>query len=163
MGGRVNMICSTYHWIDIAWKFLVINCSLIYKYFKDMIDLPPRSFTRIPFLLSVGLCRQLTCVQPFTLELASCITASPLHTSVNNVHWTSPLLVITNLPYIAGWCDWGLYIVQVYIKHKSVYRTLASRWPLVLLLPNSRRPTLLELQTAFYHPQIFRHTFYPCT
>ena len=161
LNGRV--ICSTYHWIDIAWKFLVINCSLIYKYFKDMIDLPPRSFTRIPFLLSVGLCRQLTCVQPFTLELASCITASPLHTSVNNVHWTSPLHAITNLPYIAGWCDWGLYIVQVYIKHKSVYRTLASRWPLVLLLPNSRRPTLLELQTAFYHPQIFRHTFYPCT
>ena len=62
----------------------------------------PKEF---PFLLSVGLCRQLTCVLPFTLELASCITASPLHTSVNNVHWTSPLLVITNLPYIAGWCD----------------------------------------------------------
>ena len=62
----------------------------------------PKEF---PFLLSVGLCRQLTCVLPFTLELASCITASPLHTSVNNVHWTSPLHAITNLPYIAGWCD----------------------------------------------------------
>ena len=130
MGGRVNMICSTYHWIDIAWKFLIINCSLIYKYFKDMIDLPPRSFTRIPFLLSVGLCRQLTCVLPFTLELASCITASPLHTSVNNVHWTSPLHAITNLPYIAGWCDWGLYMYKYILNIRAYTGPLrqGGRW-----------------------------------